>query len=111
MVQKDEKQTMSFQDRCLKLVDTIPKGRVTTYKALAHALQTKAYRAIGNALNKNPNLFTTPCHRVIKSDGSLGGYAKGVDRKRELLKSEGVQIDKKGKIVEFEKILFKPYIT
>lgn len=99
---------MSFQDRCLKLVDSIPKGRVTTYKLLAHALNTKAYRAIGNALNKNQNLILTPCHRVVKSDGSLGGYALGATKKRELLESEGVQIDDKGNLVEFEKIVFKP---
>lgn len=99
---------MNFQDRCLKLVDSIPKGRVTTYKLLAQALDTKAYRAIGNALNKNQNLILTPCHRVVKSDGSLGGYALGSAKKRALLNSEGVSIDESGKVEEFEKLLFKP---
>ena len=76
----------------------VPKGKVTTYRELAHALGTKAYRAVGQAMNRNPQLVSVPCHRVIKSNGEVGGYALGVDRKKELLKMEGVQVEANGRI-------------
>ena len=76
----------------------VPKGKVTTYRELAHALGTKAYRAVGQALNRNPHLIKVPCHRVIKSNGEVGGYALGIDRKKELLKMEGVQVEANGRI-------------
>lgn len=58
----------------------------------------RAFRAVGNALNKNPDLKTIPCHRVIKSDNQIGGYLNGAKRKLSLLKREGVVI-KKGKVL------------
>ena len=76
----------------------VPKGKVTTYRELAHALGTKAYRAVGQAMNRNPELVSVPCHRVIKSNGEVGGYALGIDRKKELLKMEGVQVEANGRI-------------
>lgn len=76
---------------------TIPKGKVTTYKALAQACNTKAYRAIGQICKRNPHAPRVPCHRVIKNNGELGGYAFGIQKKIELLKREGVTIVK-GKI-------------
>ena len=76
----------------------VPKGKVTTYRELAHALGTKAYRAVGQAMNRNPQLVSVPCHRVIKSNGEVGGYALGIDRKKELLKMEGVQVEANGRI-------------
>ena len=76
----------------------VPKGKVTTYRELAHALGTKAYRAVGQAMNRNPHLMKVPCHRVIKSNGEVGGYALGIDRKKELLKMEGVQVEANGRI-------------
>lgn len=82
----------SFNERCYALLKTVPKGKVTTYKTLARALGTKAYRAVGNAMNKNPHAPEVPCHRVIKSDGSLGGFASGSDAKEALLKKEGVAV-------------------
>lgn len=85
--------TDSFNERCYALLRTVPKGKVTTYKALAVKLKTKAYRAVGNAMNKNPYAPAVPCHRVIKSDGSLGGFAYGSEAKRTLLKKEGVVIE------------------
>ncbi len=84
----------SFNERCYTLLRTVPKGKVTTYKALAHKLKTKAYRAVGNAMNKNPYAPEVPCHRVIKSDGSLGGFAHGLEAKRILLQKEGIVIKK-----------------
>lgn len=88
---------MTFADKVYKLTKKIPKGKVTTYKIIAYKLGTKAYRAVGNALNKNPYAPKVPCHRVIKSDGSVGGFAKGTNAKIKLLKKEGVKI-KKGRI-------------
>jgi methylated-DNA-[protein]-cysteine S-methyltransferase len=81
-----------FARRCYQLVAQIPKGRVTTYKALAEAMGTRGYQAIGRALNANPHLVTIPCHRIVHQDGRLGGYAAGVEQKRQLLESEGVEI-------------------
>lgn len=72
-----------------RLVRKIPKGKVTTYGLLAKKLNTSP-RAVGQALKKNPELITTPCHRVIKSNGELGGYINGVKEKKRLLESEEV---------------------
>lgn len=73
------------------IVAQIPEGKVTTYGDIARALgHPGASRAIGRILNRNPYPITTPCHRVIKSDGKLGGYAFGKIRKKELLKKEGL---------------------
>jgi len=95
---------MTFHEKCYELLKKIPKGKVTSYKEIAHALNTKAYRAVGTAMNKNPNPVEVPCHRVVKTDGSLGGYAYGNIKKIALLKDEGVEV-KEGKIVDFETIL------
>jgi len=90
---------------------TIPRGRVTTYRLIAKKLETNAYRAVGNACRNNPYAPKVPCHRVVKSNGTIGGFAgktsgKTVQNKIELLRKEGVQV-KDGKIVNFEKVLFK----
>ncbi len=74
------------------IVAQIPEGKVTTYGDIARALgHPGASRAIGRILNRNPNPITTPCHRVIKSDGKVGGYAFGKIKKKELLKKEGLR--------------------
>ena len=83
---------LTFNEKCYQLLRSVPKGKVTTYKALANALGTAAYRAVGNAMNKNPDAPRTPCHRVINADGRLGGFASGLAKKKLLLKSEGVKI-------------------
>jgi methylated-DNA-[protein]-cysteine S-methyltransferase len=70
----------------------IPRGQVATYGDIARALKTKAYRAVGNALNKNPYAPRVPCHRVVGSDGALTGYAGGLKKKRAMLGQEGVEI-------------------
>lgn len=82
----------NFNERCYKLLRTVPKGKVTTYKALAEALGTKAYRAVGNAMNKNPYAPEVPCHRVVASNGSLHGFASGLNKKESMLKAEGVSV-------------------
>jgi methylated-DNA-[protein]-cysteine S-methyltransferase len=75
------------------IIAQIPEGKVTTYGDIARALgHPRASRLIGRILNKNPNPILTPCHRVIKSNGNIGGYAFGKTRKKELLKKEGLSI-------------------
>ena len=95
-----------FQKKVLIKTLDIPKGKVRTYAQVAKSINTKAYRAVGNALKNNPYAPRVPCHRVVNSDGSLGGY-KGKRRnseKQRLLQQEGVEI-KKGK-VELSRYLF-----
>ena len=75
-----------FKDKVLELVKKIPKGKVTTYKLIAEKLRTKAYRAVGNALNKNPFIGLIPCHRVIRSNGEIGGFRNGAKKKLQMLK-------------------------
>ncbi len=81
-----------FDENVLDLIKRIPEGKVTTYKEIAKALDTGAYRAVGNALNKNPYWPDVPCHRVVKSNGEVGGFARGSDEKIKLLEKEGVVI-------------------
>ena len=80
----------------------IPIGKISTYKKIAEALGTKAYRAVGSAMAKNPNPITIPCHRIISSSGKIGGYALGVSKKIKLLEDEGFTIEK-DKVLNFEK--------
>lgn len=83
----------SFDQRCYQLIKAVPPGKVTTYKAVAQALGTQAFRAVGQAMHRNPNAPKTPCHRVINSNGDVGGYVYGTKRKIALLSSEGILID------------------
>lgn len=97
---------MINSQKLYKLLSQIPQGRITTYKELAKKLETKGYRAVGQIVGKNPNAPQVPCHRVVGSDGGIGGYAFGLDKKIALLTSEGLKI-KDGKVLDFEKNLFK----
>ena len=96
---------MNFNQQCYELLSKIPEGKISTYKEIAKALNTKAYRAVGNAMAKNLNPIIVPCHRVINSNGLIGGYALGVNKKISLLKKEGMTI-RKGKVVEYEKNIY-----
>ena len=87
----------SFNERCYAVLKKIPKGKITTYKEIAKALNSKAYRAVGKAMNKNPHSPLVPCHRVINSNGKLGGFASGLKNKIKMLKKEGIEINN-GKI-------------
>ena len=81
-----------FQIKVWKYLKTIPKGKVKTYKEVAIAINMpKAARAVANACGKNPYAPRIPCHRVIKSDGSIGGFSApgGSKTKKKLLKKEG----------------------
>ncbi len=80
----------SFAAKILSIVRRIPKGKTLTYKEVAKlAGRPKACRAVGNILNKNRNFKQVPCHRVVRSDGKIGGYALGSRKKKEILKKEG----------------------
>lgn len=82
-----------FQVKVWKYLKTIKKGQVKTYLDVAKAInKPKAARAVANAIGKNPYAPKIPCHRVIRSDGSLGGYSApgGIKTKKKLLKSEGI---------------------
>ena len=84
-----------FQLKVWKYLKTIPKGTIKTYKQVAIAIKSpKSSRAVANACGKNPYAPKIPCHRVIKSNGSLGGYSGkgGVKTKKKLLKNEGVTL-------------------
>lgn len=96
----------SFNERCYEKLRKVPRGKITTYKLLAHALKTKAYRAVGNAMNKNPYAPQVPCHRVINSNGFIGGFANGTKKKIRMLKKEGVEI-KNGKVVSMQRYLYR----
>ena len=81
-----------FQIKVWKYLIKIPKGKVKTYKEVAIAInRPKSYRAVANACGKNPYAPKVPCHRVIRADGSLGGYSGsgGIKTKKNLLKKEG----------------------
>lgn len=95
-----------FEQRVIEKMKEIPRGRVTTYGLLAKAIRNpRAVRAVGNAVGKNPYAPHVPCHRVVKSDRTTGGYARGVKKKISLLKKEGIVIQK-GKVVNFDNKLF-----
>lgn len=97
---------MTISQKVYALLTQIPEGKVTTYKAIADQLGTKGYQAIGQIVGANPNAPQVPCHRVVKSDGSISGYAFGVDKKIELLTKEGLTITN-NKISDFDKKLYK----
>jgi methylated-DNA-[protein]-cysteine S-methyltransferase len=82
----------NFYEKVYEVARKIPEGKVSTYGRIAKKLHSKAYRAVGSAMNKNPYAPKVPCHRVINSDGRVGGFASGTKKKIEMLKKEGVII-------------------
>lgn len=89
---------LTFAQRVYNLTARIPRGKVSTYKSIAQALKKpSATRAVGNALNKNPFAPQVPCHRVIRSNGEVGGFASGSAKKILMLQKEGIAI-RNGKI-------------
>ena len=98
-----------FEQRVYDLLERIPKGKVVTYAAMAYALDCGSAQAIGQALKRNPNAPQVPCHRVIRTDHTLGGYAgktagAKLRKKRELLRGEGVEFDKDGKLEDIRRM-------
>ena len=88
-----------FQWQVLTTEYQIPRGRVRTYHQLANKIgNPAASRAVGNALAHNPFPIVIPCHRAIRSDGTLGGYQGGLALKRALLEMEGITFDHQGRV-------------
>jgi len=83
----------NFYLKVMKLVFKIPRGEVKTYKEVAESMESRAWRAVGSAMAKNPFPLVIPCHRVVRSDLNLGNFGGGVEMKRELLEKEGVKIE------------------
>lgn len=85
----------NFSKKVFTIITKISKGNVATYASVAKkAGKPKAYRAVGNILRANPHPIQVPCHRIVKSTGEIGGYIFGKEKKREILKKEGVRFDK-----------------
>ena len=106
-----EDKTKTFSDRAYDLLRKVPKGRVTTYKEIANALGTKAYRGVGQAMKRNPYAPEVPCHRVVTTSGRIGGFqgetsGKSIEKKIKMLKEEGVEV-RDGRIKNFKKILYR----
>lgn len=96
-----------LEKRVYRKLLRVPKGKVTTYGELAKAAGiANGQRAIGRIMNKNPFPVIIPCHRVVKSDGKIGGYFYGEDVKSKMLSTEGVLI-KNGKVQNWEKSVFR----
>ena len=104
--------TNTFNEKVYSILRKVPKGKVTTYKDLAEKLHTKAYRAVGQAMKRNPYAPKVPCHRCVSSDGSIGGFSgkwspksKEVKKKIMLLRKEGIEV-KNNRIVNFDRHLY-----
>jgi methylated-DNA-[protein]-cysteine S-methyltransferase len=102
---------VNFEERVWKLMERIPKGKVTTYGLIAKKLNSRAYQAVGNACRSNPYAPRVPCHRVVRSNGDIGGFGgktsgKTVEEKIRMLRREGVEVNN-GKIKDFEKTLYR----
>lgn len=101
----------SFSDRVYDLLRKVPKGRVTTYKEIAHALGSKAYRGVGQAMRKNPYAPEVPCHRVVAASGRIGGFrgdtsGMAIRDKINMLKNEGIAFEG-NKVKNFNEVLYR----
>ncbi len=98
---------MNLDKKIYKKLLEVPEGKITTYGELAKAVGlTNGQRAVGKIMNKNPYPAIIPCHRVVKSDGKIGGYAYGVEIKTNMLKNEGIKIQN-GKILDWENTVYR----
>ena len=101
----------TFADRAYDLLRKVPRGRVTTYKEIAHALGSKSYRGVGQAMRNNPYAPEVPCHRVVSASGRIGGFqgktsGAAVRKKIDMLRKEGIEFER-GKIKNFEEVLYR----
>ena len=97
------KSSTDFQKSVYKALCQVPRGKVTTYQSLARAIGCRSNQAVGQALRRNPYAPAVPCHRVVKTDRSLGGFGgqrtgSKIDDKVRLLKKEGVRFDSEGRV-------------
>ena len=98
---------MKIDKKIYKKLLQVPSGKITTYGELSRAIGLKnGQRVIGRVMKNNPFPVIVPCHRVVKSNREIGGYAFGVDIKRNMLTKEGICI-KNDKIENFEKSFFR----
>ena len=98
---------MKIEKKIYQKLLKVPSGYVTTYRDLAKALNLKnGQRVVGQIMKINPFPVIIPCHRVVKSDGTVGGYAYGTERKKNMLSKEGLKINN-NKILYFKKNLFR----
>ena len=98
----------NFHEAVLNLVKKIPRGKITTYGEIARELtgSVRAARSVGQAVARNPYPIHIPCHRVVRSNGDIGGYRLGVDMKIRLLREEGIELRGR-KVVNFGETLFR----
>ena len=97
---------MKIEEKIYRKLLEVPLGNVTTYGDLAKAINLKnGQRIVGQIMKKNQFPVIVPCHRVVKSDGTIGGYAYGIERKKYMLSKEGLEINN-DKILNFIKNLF-----
>ncbi len=96
-----------FDRKILSLAKKVPKGRVTTYGEIGRALGIRGFRAIGQALKRNSKPVIIPCHRVVRSDGGVGGYLgkRKVNEKIRLLRKEGIEVTKEG--IDLKRYFFR----
>ena len=98
---------MNIEEKIYRKLLEVPSGYVTTYSELAKAIDLKnGQRAVGQIMKKNPFPVIVPCHRVVKSVGTVGGYAYGSNRKKHMLSKEGLKINN-NKISDFKNNLFQ----
>lgn len=105
----EERKPTEFERRVYELLKKIPRGKVTSYGAMARMLGVASPRAVGQALRRNPDAPEVPCHRVIRSDLKIGGYGgqtagAKLRKKRKLLEEEGVSFDGEGRLIEREQL-------
>lgn len=108
-------ETSEAAEKAYDMLRQVPAGRVTTYGALAKAIgKPRASRLMGAIMRGNPQAPAVPCHRVVKSDGSIGGYSgsspENITRKIEMLRSEGVEV-REGKVLDFKTVFFDGFKT
>ena len=98
---------MNIEEKIYSKLLQVPIGYVTTYGDLAKAIHLKnGQRSVGYIMKKNPFPVIIPCHRVVKSDGTIGGYAYGIEIKKHMLEKEGLKINN-NKILDFKNNLFQ----
>ncbi|MHA1137975.1 MAG: methylated-DNA--[protein]-cysteine S-methyltransferase [Candidatus Thorarchaeota archaeon] len=96
----DMSECYPFQIEVLKAEWSIPYGKTASYSCVARKIESTAYRAVGNALARNPFPIIVPCHRAIRSDRTLGGFQGGLKMKRRILEMEGVEFDSTSRVKE-----------
>ena len=98
---------MRIKEKIYKKLLQVPSGKITTYGELSRSIGLEnGQRIVGQIMKKNPFPVIIPCHRVVKSNGSIGGYAFGVNIKKNMLLKEGINV-KNNKIENFENLFFK----